>query len=149
MPPKSIAALLLLIAAACESESAYVPYVPAPGFEEVMEASLELPDSGSVVVGEWITLHASRRSGPWMLRDSSHTEEPLCEKISPVVEEREVAEKVEWRVEPEGAASFRVTGQPDFARRISFARPGLYRVRAVSSGCGAEFESNVVEVEVR
>jgi hypothetical protein len=139
--------LVALAVSACESD-VYVNYVPAPGFEQVMEASLALPDSGPVAVGQWVTLHATRRSGPWVLQDSTMTEDPPCEQISPVTEEFEVASKVEWRVEPPGQAAFNTPGAPDYDRQISFTEPGRYRLRAVSSGCGEPFESNVLEVVV-
>src|SRR5690606_5650974 len=127
----------------------FVQYVPGPGFEQVMEASLELPDSAAPVrAGEWITLHATRRSGPWVLRDSTMTEDPPCQQIAPVVDEDEVASKVRWRVEPEGVAAFNTPGPPDYDRQIRFDRPGRYRIRAVSEGCGAPFESNAIEVVV-
>lgn len=136
--------------AACEpADSVYVPYVPGPGFTQVMEVSLELPDSAPVAVGEWVTLHATRKSGPWVSRDSSMTGEPACEEISPVTEEFEVAGKVEWRVEPPGQVNFKVPGPPDWDRKVRFLGPGSYRVWAVSEGCGAPFRSNQVNVTVR
>jgi hypothetical protein len=150
---RPLLARLLLTAlplVACENgDGGYVPYVPAPGFAQRMEVTLELPDSAPVAVGAWVTMHATRESGPWVLRDSTMTEEPACEEISPITQEYEVAGKVEWRVEPEGRVNYSVPGPPNFDRQIRFNQPGRYRVWAVSDGCGAEFESNRVEVTVR
>ena len=151
MRPLLAPLLLILPLAACggESSGGYVPYVPGPGFAQRMEVTLELPDSAPVAVGAWVTMHATRESGPWVLRDSTMTEAPACEKISPVTQEYEVAGKVEWRVEPAGRVNYSVPGPPDFDRQIRFNEPGRYRVWAVSDGCGADFESNQVEVTVR
>ena len=147
--PILAAPLLALAIAACDSGGGYIPYVPGPGFTQLLEVSLELPDSAPVKVGEWVTMHATRESGPWVLQDSTMTEEPRCEEISPIIEEWEAAGKVEWRVEPEGRVNYSVPGPPNFDRQIRFNQPGRYRVWAVSDGCGAEFESNRVEVTVR
>ena len=135
--------------AACESGGGYVPYVPGPGFTQELQVTLELPDSAPVPVGTWVTMHATRKSGPWVLRDSTMTEEPPCEQISPIIEEFEAAGKVEWRVEPEGQVNYSVPGPPNWDRQIKFNQPGRYRVWAVSDGCGAPFLSNQVDVTVQ
>jgi hypothetical protein len=135
--------------AGCESQRGYVPYVPGPGFKQVMEVTLELPDSAPVAVGSWITMHATRESGPWVLRDSTMTDDPPCEEISPIIQEYEAAGKVEWKVEPEGQVNFSVPGPPNWDRQIKFNQPGRYRVWAISDGCGAGFKSNEVSVVVR
>ena len=145
-PSILVSALLALAAAACESEDAYIPYVPGPGFTQLLEVSLELPDSGAVRVGEWVPMHATRESGPWVLRDSTMTGEPACEELSPITEEFEAAGKVEWRVEPEGQVTF---SPPGAGREIMFNQPGRYRVWAVSDGCGEPFLSNQLDVTVR
>lgn len=142
-------ATCLVTLSACESKGGYIPYVPGPGFDQRMEITLELPDSAPVAVGQWVTLHATRESGPWVLRDSAATDEPRCEEISPITEEYEAAGKVEWKVEPEGQVNYSVPGPPNFDRQIKFNQPGAYRVWAVSKGCGTSFESNRVNVTVR
>ena len=134
-----------LLLAGCESDSGYVPYVPAPGFKQNVQIWLDAPDLKQVETGRWITLHATRQAGPWMLRDST-VENPACEKLSPIEREFEAAGKVQWRVEPEGAAAYKWAA--DFQRQISFTAPGTYQVWAVSEGCGESFESNRVEVVV-
>ena len=144
--PTLAAALFALALGACESEGTYVPYVPGPGFTQLLEVSLELPDSAPVRVGQWIPMHATRESGPWVLRDSTMTGEPACEEISPIIEEFEAAGKVEWRVEPEGQVNF---SAPGAGRQIKFNQPGRYRVWAVANGCGAPFQSNQVDVTVQ
>jgi hypothetical protein len=102
-----------------------------------------------VAVGEWVDISASRRSGPWILEDTATTERPACRRISPAAEEYEVAEKVSWRVEPSGEASFGNARPPELTRQIRFAAPGTYQVWATSEGCGEPFVSNRVEVVVR
>ena len=142
--------LVAVLLAACDSKDAggYVPYVPGEGFSETMQIWLEGVDSGPIAVGEWLTAHAARQSGPWELRDSAATGEPRCQKITPVVREFEAASKVEWRVEPPGRVSYNVPGPPDFKRQLRFTQPGTYQVWAVSAGCEQPFESNRVEVVV-
>jgi hypothetical protein len=146
-----LAAACALLLAACESsgKTGYVPYVPGPGFEETVEIWLETPDSGAAAVGDPITLHASRQSGPWQLKDSTVTGTPACERLSPITREFEVASKVEWRIEPEGAVTWNAPGPPDYDRQIRFTRPGRYRVVAVSRGCAGSITSKPVEVVVR
>jgi len=142
-----------VLLAGCESQGGggqYRTYVPAPDFKQEMQVWLEVPtDSSPVAIGQWITMHAARQSGPWQLRDSTVTGRPPCEKIAPATREFEVASKVEWRVEPAGKVSYNVPGPPNFERQIRFTQPGRYRVWAVSQGCGRPFESNRVEVVVR
>jgi hypothetical protein len=146
--PILAAPLLALAIAACDSGGGYIPYVPGPGFTQLLEISLELPDSAPVKVGEWVTMHATRESGPWVLQDSTMTEEPRCEEISPIIEEWEAAGKVEWRVEPEGQVNYSPLGAGG-TRQIKFNQPGRYRVWATSEGCGEPFLSNQVDVTVR
>ena len=135
---------------ACESsDPAYIPYVPGPGFTQILEISLELPDSAPVPVGEWVTMHATRESGPWVLQDSTMTDDPPCKEVAPVTEEYEAANKVSWTVEPSEDVEFRATNPPERLRQVRFNKPGRYRVRAESRGCGEPFQSNVVEVVVR
>jgi hypothetical protein len=141
-------ALLVLPLAACESD-AYVPYVPGPGFSQHLNVSFELPDSAPVAAGQWVTMHATRESGPWVLRDSSMTGTPKCKQISPVIKEFEAAGKVEWRVEPAGQVNYSVPGPPNWDRQIRFNQPGRYQVWAVSDGCGEPFMSNRIGVVVR
>ena len=146
--PTLAAPLLALALMGCDSGGGYIPYVPGPGFTQQLEVSLELPDSAPVKVGEWVTMHATRQSGPWVLRDSTMTEDPPCEEISPIIEEFEAAGKVEWRVEPEGLVNFSPLGARG-DRQIRFNQPGRYRVWATSEGCTEPFVSNQVDVTVR
>lgn len=139
--------LLLCAAALAGCDSGYIPYVPGPGFTQTIEVSAELPDSSAVAVGEWITIHASRQSGPWVLADST-TEDPPCERISPVTVEAEAASKVEWLVDPPGRVTFNTPAPPEYERLIQFAQPGRYRLTATANGCGAPFESNTIEIVV-
>ena len=127
--------------------SATRPYVPGPGFTQTIEVSLEVPDSGAAA-GDWVTMHAVRASGPWVLADST-TEDPPCERISPIVREDEAASKVEWIVEPSEGVSFNTPAPPLYERQVTFTRPGRYLVSATANGCGEPFVSNQVEVVVR
>ena len=140
----------IVLFSGCEPQNSrgYIPYVPGEGFSETMQVWIEGVDSGPVAVGEWLTAHAARQSGPWELRDSAATGVPPCQKITPVVREFEAASKVEWRADPAGSVSYNVPGPPEFKRQLRFTRPGTYRVWAVSEGCERPFESNRVEIVV-
>jgi hypothetical protein len=140
--------LLALPLLGCESE-AYVPYVPGPGFTQQLAVRVELPDSAPLAVGQWVTMHATRESGPWVLRDSTMKGTPKCKQISPVIKEFEAAGKVEWRVAPAGQVNYSVPGPPNWDRRIRFNQPGRYQVWAVADGCGEPFLSNRIDVVVR
>jgi hypothetical protein len=150
---KSLALVLsgLVLFAACEGNGGrgFVHYVPGAGFEQELEVELRLPEDRPIAVGEWVDISASRRSGPWVLEDTAAPGRPACRRISPVTEEYEVAEKVSWRVEPAGQASFGNARPPDLTRQIRFTAPGTYQVWATSDGCGEPFVSNRIEVVVR
>lgn len=155
MPTPVPVALLCVIAvlpilAGCEERSPrYIPYVPAEGFRETLQIQLELAGT-PVRVGEWITLQAQRESGPWEpIVVSPQKDDPPCERISPKIQEQDVASKVQWDVTPAGSAAFNVPGPPDFVRQIRFTRPGRFRIRAASEGCLGRFYSETIEVEVR
>ena len=144
---RALPAILYAALALAACESTYIPYVPGEGFSQTIEVSLELPDSGAVRAGEWVTMHAARAAGPWVLADST-TEDPACERISPIAREDEAGHKVEWVVEPREGLAFNSPAPPLFERRIQFTRPGRYTIFATSSGCGEPIRSNTVEVVV-
>jgi hypothetical protein len=145
---RAVPAFLCATLALAACDSGYIPYVPGEGFSQTIQVSVELPDSGAVRAGEWVTLHAVREAGPWVLADST-TEDPACERISPIAREDEAAHKVEWVVEPREGITFSTPAPPLFERQIQFSRPGRYTIAAASNGCGAPFTSNRIEVEVR
>lgn len=141
--------LAALLAGCGEQKPRYIPYVPAPGFQETLRIQLALPQ-GPVRVGEWVTLYAQRESGPWEpIVVSKQKDDPPCERISPKLQEDDVASKVRWEVTPPGSVAFNTPGAPDFERRVRFTKPGRYSVRAVSEGCLGRFFSEPVVVEVR
>ena len=145
-----LACLLLSgVALGCEpARPRYHPYVPAEGFEEALQISSELPDSVAAA-GQWVTMHAERRAGPWEPKAvSSRTDHP-CERIAPALREYEVASKVRWHIQPSEGVVFNTPGPPDFQRQIRFTRPGRYVLHAVSEGCAGPFASNRLTVVVR
>lgn len=144
---RAVAAIVCATLALAACDSGYIPYVPGPGFTQTLQVSLELPDSGAVRAGEWVTMHAVRAAGPWVLADST-TEDPPCERISPIAREDEAATKVEWLVAPREGVVFNTPAAPLFERQIRFTRPGRYAISATSGGCGEPFRSNTVEVVV-
>lgn len=147
---RSAAVFLLLLVAGCEqSKPRYRSYVPGPSFREEMLAGVLGTPADSVAAGEWVTLHAARTAGPWVLSDSAGEANAPCRRVSPVEREFEVASKVKWRIQPSEGIAFNIPGPPDFVRQVKFTRPGRYEVWAVSEGCAGPFESNRFVVEVR
>lgn len=142
--------LTVLLVGACEpSKPRYRSYVPGPAFREEMLADVLGTPADSVAAGEWVTLHASRTAGPWVLSDSAGEANAACTRISPIEREFEVASKVRWTIQPSEGVSFNLPGPPDFLRQVKFTRPGTYEIWAVSDGCGGAFASNRFTVIVR
>lgn len=126
-------------------------YVPGPGFEQALVARAELPDSGGVRAGEWVTLHANRVSGPWQrVRRAEVADTVLCMQntVRPSPEIG-VEANVRWQVTPAVEPEWNQPGPPDFRRQVRFSTPGTYELRAVSTGCGGDFSSLPVRIVVR
>ena len=71
-------------------------YVPAEGFASIV--TLSAPGTGRV--GEWITLNATRRSGPWNPVRHEDTRPDEIKLLEPPIFEREVAASLAWRIDP-------------------------------------------------
>ena len=132
----------------CTEETAAEVYVPGDRFEQRVIASSEALET---TVGEWVTLHARRATGPWQRVQAASLGPDACwlQQPPPPVE-REVSNNVTWIVEPTGSAEFDLPKIPQLQpRRVRFARPGTYRLTARSAGwCREPFESNIVTVVV-
>jgi hypothetical protein len=125
-------------------------FVPAPSFEYTIEASTGKGLAPEVRVGEPLTLHANRSSGPWVevVRPSLPTDACWIGR-PPLHEEPEVADNLRWVVEPEGRATFNLGLTKDHTRVVRFAAPGRYALHAISSmWCSSPKASNVMTVVV-
>jgi hypothetical protein len=128
------ACLLALALCGCDAGGPPFVYVPAPGFQRALVVRADAPQDRPARTGEWITLHANRLIGPWKrVRRAEAPDTALCVlPTAPTATEIEIASKLQWHVEPEGATRFNRPGPPEYERQIQFTRPGRYRVWAVS-----------------
>jgi hypothetical protein len=146
--------LLLLLAAlgtavACGHPDPDFVWIPAEGFKAGLAISA---DTAEPPTGQWITLHAQRRTGPWR----RVTRESLAEDACWVVEappdvEPDVAASVRWTVEPNVGVSFNLPDPANIhARSIRFERPGRYRLHATShTWCSDPVESAVLLITAK
>lgn len=108
------------------------------------------------MVGEWITLHAKRWSGPWK-RVHAKEAPPGPDTLTwqPDEYEPEVAANQRWFVEPSDASRMDVSTPESLAkkasiweRQIVFSKPGTYRLWALSK-TPTEAMSNTITVSVK
>jgi hypothetical protein len=155
---RSFAALLMLLLFACSQEPSASKgedvtrpefvYVPAENYK----ISVDIAVPREAVAGEWITLRATRTSGPWKLIKASELAPGTTWFIKPPPEhEREVADNLRWLTEPPGAARFDVPvhaiGPISHERKAVFRKPGTYRLRA-HNAYPTEAESNSIMITV-
>ena len=107
-----------------------------PGDRFSIEMDCEIPETA--IVGEWITLDANRKSGPWKLVPKS--ELSLGEigwSTEPDPVEHHVASSLSWDVEPNSARfSVPTLDTVDFHmkyRQVKFLEPGTYRIRGTTA----------------
>jgi len=121
-------------------------FVPAENFS----ASVEIVAPAEAVTGEWITLLAKRRSGPWkQVLAVLPPDEPWSLQQPPELE-NEVSRSVFWETDPAFSARCGVPlydHTPGTTQTAMFAKPGLYKIWAVS--LFPQAKSNVVTVSVR
>jgi hypothetical protein len=128
-------------------------YVPAETYQQALTVRADLPDSGHVATGAWVTLHANRLMGPWTrVRRADVPDSVKCRRnVAPRSRDLEIASKLQWQVRPEGAVvKYNMPGPPDYDRQIQFTQPGEYRLWAVSAApCGGEFASDTLRIVVQ
>jgi hypothetical protein len=152
-PPAARTAILALVSlfAACQREPEEV-FVQGKAFRHVVRVTTDQGDRASVAVGEVLTIHASRSSGPWIARPRSEAPADGCWMTGSAEEhEPQVATSVKWLTEPPGNAVFDIPGASELRgpRKVRFTRAGEYRLQASSAiTCSTEL-SNVILVTVR
>ncbi len=146
----AIAALICLLIPACLPEAKTTVYVPGPSYTESLTISSERGLRATVAPGQQLTLHASRRTGPWVAISRDSLDADACWLVSaPPPHEPEVADNVHWFVDPKGTATFNLGMRADRTRQVEFDAPGLYRVTAESgSRCFERFAADTLVVEV-
>lgn len=149
--PVLLAALLLALGG-CGGGPEFV-YIPAETYQQALTVRADLPDSGHVAPGAWVTLHANRLMGPWTrVRRVDVPDSVKCRRnVPPRSRDLEIASKLHWQVRPEGAAvKYNLPGPPDYDREIQFTQPGEYRLWAESAApCGGEFASDTLRIVVQ
>ena len=136
---------------ACERVPARV-FVQGTPFRHDVRVTTEQGDRASVVVGQPLRLHATRKSGPWIEKLGSEAPEDGCWTEVARSEEPEVAALLRWHTEPSGFSGLDVptlVSGDDRTRTIRFSRAGEYRLSATSAVTCSTEVSNVVVVSVR
>lgn len=126
--------------------------VPGTPFRHVVTVSTDQGSHATVSVGQPLTLHATRESGPWVEKPGSQAPADGCWASGVEPRESEVAAKLTWRAEPAGAATFDVGRLDTIAKRtreVRFAKAGDYRLSATSALVCSRQVSNVIRVTVR
>jgi hypothetical protein len=135
---------------ACAPEMPARVFVPGDSFSERIEVRTGQGDSARVSVGEPVTLHARRFSGPWIDVSRESVTPDVCWWASvPVGVEEEVAGNLRWIVQPTGSAEFNIDFRADLSREVRFSIPGRYVLVAESSGwCSDPYIGDSLYVEV-
>ena len=109
------------------------------------------PVKAEVKTGEWLMLHARRRTGPWTEVDRQSLGPNGCWVGSaPPAEEPEVATELIWRADPPIAGQFDDGLRADKVRRVRFSAPGRYVLQATSATwCSPKADSNTLVIVVR
>lgn len=142
-------AALLAVLAACSRQPERV-FVPGQPFRHVVEVNTSQGLAADVRVGEWLTLHGRRETGPWVEVDRTSLGPDRCWVAPPPAEEEpEVADSLTWSTKPEGKGEFNLGILEDHTRRVRFSEPGRYVLSATSATwCGPRVGSNELTVVV-
>jgi hypothetical protein len=126
-------------------------FVPGSPFTHVVDVRTAQGATAEVRTGEWLSLHARRRTGPWTEVDRKSLGPDGCWVApAPPSEEPEVATDLHWRADPPGAGQFDDGLRADRVRRVRFSAPGRYVLRASSpTWCSPRADSNTLVVVVR
>ena len=125
-------------------------FVPGSSFTHVVEVRTAQGLTAEIKTGEWLTLHARRRTGPWTEVDRKSLGPNGCWTApAPPPDEPEVATDVTWRSDPPNKG-FDDGLREDHVRRVRFSTPGRYVLKATSSTyCFSTADSNTLVVVVR
>ena len=111
----------VLALAACDRPPDRV-FVPGKPFRHVVEVRTAKGDAAEVLVGEWLTLHARRTTGPWVeVERKTLGPEGCWVAPAPAPQEEEVADDLTWTALPAGAGRFNLEIAPDHTRRVRFS----------------------------
>ena len=124
-------------------------WVPGENFEIALTISITNPNE-PYAVNEWIDLYAEQRSGPWVEVASDAKPVGVQHWNSPPPEiETKVQGSVHWIATPSENVEFNLPTASDLdVRRIRFAKPGTYTLRAEINGPEANIDRPVKSNEL-
>ena len=147
---RAMTALCGILLFACTPPPPDRVFVPGPSFTHLVQVRTPQGPATDARVGEWITLHARRATGPWTNVDRKSLGPEGCWVAPPPPPlEAEVANDLSWRADP-AKGEFDNGLADDHTRRVRFTSPGRYTLKATSSTwCSPKVESNELIVVVR
>jgi hypothetical protein len=126
-----IVVLISAFATGCEQKQPMVYVLEGP-----QDVTLTVSASATEAkVGETVVLHAKRRAvGKWKQIPRDQLTQGQCWLYTPPPEvEEEVADNLEWQVEPEGAVRFDGTVRMDHTRLATMMRKGRVTLRPATA----------------
>ena len=124
-------ALISAFALGCKQQSAMVYVLDGP-----QDVTLKVSASATAVkAGEVIVLHAQRRSvGKWKQIPREQLTQGQCWLYTPPPElEEEVADNLEWQVDPENSVQFDTTFRMDHTRLATMMQKGRITLRPLTA----------------
>ena len=140
---------MLTLVTACSSAPERV-FVPGKPFTHVVEVRTDQGAAAGIRAGEWLTLSATRATGPWVEVERKSLGPDGCWVAPPPpAREGQVADELTWSAQPTGQAEFNLGAPGDRSRRVRFSSPGRYVLRASSATwCSPRVDSNDLVVVV-
>jgi hypothetical protein len=140
---------LLALVAGCEQRGPYVYVLESPQTVELKATA----SASKVEQGGRVVLHVERRTtGKWQRVSRGDLKPGQCWVYRPPVEvEPEVAQSLQWVVEPEGAVEFHTEYQMDQSRVATVMTKGTIKLTPVGKvQCeeGRTVEGTPLEIEV-
>lgn len=140
---------VLALVAGCEQKGPFVYVLEAPQ-SVVLKGTAS---ASKVQQGDKVVLHVERQTtGKWLRVSRGELKPGQCWVYRPPQEnETEVAQDLQWVVEPEGAVDFHSEYQMDKSRPVTMAMPGMIKLTPVSKvTCeeGRTVEGAAIEIEV-
>lgn len=139
----------LALVAGCEQRGPFVYVLEAPQTIELKATA----SASKVQLGDKVVLHVERQTtGKWQRVSRSDLKPGQCWVYRPPASvEAEVAQNLQWTVEPEGAVEFHTEYQMDQSRPATMSTKGTIKLTPVSKvTCeeGRMVEGAAVEIEV-
>jgi len=137
------------VLAACQPQPDRV-FVPGTPFKHEVRVATDQGFTARLRVGDWLPLHATRETGPWVAVERTSLGKDGCWVAPPPpAREEEVAAELHWTARPAGKAEFDSGLSEDHTRRVRFSAPGRYVIGASSATwCSPKVTANELAVEV-